>query len=65
MAWVSSIDVVRKAREQRKCAREAQREQVKRNRELAKKGLVSAPPKLTVLKAKTLSQMEAATLLDV
>jgi hypothetical protein len=64
MAFVRATDLRREYNAQRKREREAQREQVKRNRELAKKGLISGPPRLTILEAKTLSQTEAATLLD-
>jgi hypothetical protein len=64
MAWVSSLDVIRELKEQRKRDREAQREQDKLNRELTKKARVSVARKIALFDAKTLSQMEAATLLD-
>lgn len=64
MPWVSSLDVIRELKEQRKLEREAQKEQDKRNRELTKKTRVSVSRKIALFDAKTLSQMEAATLLD-
>ena len=64
MVWICSVDVSRAAKEERRQAKKAQREQVKRNQELARKGLISGPPRLTILDTKTLSQTDAATLLD-
>jgi hypothetical protein len=62
--WVWDTDIVRRAKEQRKRDREAEREQDKLNRELTKKARVSVARKITAFDAKTLSQKEAATLLD-
>ena len=61
---VWNTDIVRQAKEQRKRDREAQREQDKLNRDLTKKARVSVARKIALFDAKTLSQMEAATLLD-
>lgn len=62
--WVWDTDIVRQAKEERKRDREAQREQDKLNRELTKKARVSVARKMASFDAKTLSQKEAATLLE-
>jgi hypothetical protein len=67
MAWRSSLDVIREMKEQHKRQREARRAkeaQIRWNRRLARKGLISSPPRLMILDAKTLSQMDAATRLN-
>jgi hypothetical protein len=67
MALKSASDISRKWKEQQKRetqARRAKEAQIKWNRRLARKGLISSPARLTVLDAKTLSQMDAARLLD-
>lgn len=64
---ISMLDVIREANEQRKREREAKRAkeaQIKWNWRLARKGLITSPARLTILDEKTLSQMDAARLLD-
>jgi hypothetical protein len=63
MAFISSSEISRKAKEQRKQERKAQREQDKLDRERTKKAQVSTSRRVTILETKTLSQTEAATLL--
>lgn len=62
--WVSSSDLRRELKEQRKCDREAQREQNQLAQAFTKKARVSVARRLSIPKAKTLSQKEAAALLD-
>ena len=63
MARVSALDVIRAHKEQQKREREAKRAkeaQIKWNRRLARKGMISSPPRLKLLDEKALSQMDAA-----